>query len=103
MSGHETATTASEVAPITRDESRFGVDQTNKSCIFPGVGLGALAVGASRVRIERLTPWPLLPTPSDPRRDAEAHAQGFAGFARWRIASREGLSNKTNSHCHTLI
>jgi len=35
--------------PITRDGSRFKVDQTNNSYIFPGVGLGALAVGASRV------------------------------------------------------
>ena len=35
--------------PITRDGSRFKVDQTNNSYVFPGVGLGALAVGASRV------------------------------------------------------
>jgi malic enzyme len=32
-----------------RDGSRFKVDQTNNSYIFPGVGLGALAVGARRV------------------------------------------------------
>lgn len=35
--------------PIVRDGGRFKVDQTNNSYIFPGVGLGALAVGASRV------------------------------------------------------
>ncbi|VIO77555.1 NAD-dependent malic enzyme [Bradyrhizobium ivorense] len=35
--------------PITRDGARFKVDQTNNSYIFPGVGLGALAVGAGRV------------------------------------------------------
>ena len=35
--------------PITRDGVRFKVDQTNNSYVFPGVGLGALAVGASRV------------------------------------------------------
>ena len=35
--------------PITRDGARFKIDQTNNSYIFPGVGLGALAVGAGRV------------------------------------------------------
>ncbi|MBR0874656.1 NAD-dependent malic enzyme [Bradyrhizobium tropiciagri] len=35
--------------PITREGARFKVDQTNNSYIFPGVGLGALAVGARRV------------------------------------------------------
>ncbi|WP_426441745.1 NAD-dependent malic enzyme [Bradyrhizobium genosp. P] len=35
--------------PITRDGIRFKVDQTNNSYIFPGVGLGALAVGANRI------------------------------------------------------
>ncbi|MEN3350216.1 MAG: hypothetical protein V7632_3851 [Bradyrhizobium sp.] len=35
--------------PITRDGARFKVDQTNNSYIFPGVGLGALAVGAPRI------------------------------------------------------
>ncbi len=35
--------------PIMRDGARFKIDQTNNSYIFPGVGLGALAVGARRV------------------------------------------------------
>ena len=35
--------------PIGRGGARFKVDQTNNSYIFPGMGLGALAVGASRV------------------------------------------------------
>ena len=35
--------------PITRDGARFKVDQSNNSYIFPGVGLGALAVGANRI------------------------------------------------------
>jgi malate dehydrogenase (oxaloacetate-decarboxylating) len=35
--------------PIMREGARFKVDQTNNSYIFPGVGLGALAVGARRV------------------------------------------------------
>ena len=35
--------------PLTRDGTRFKVDQSNNSYIFPGVGLGALAVGANRI------------------------------------------------------
>jgi len=35
--------------PLMRDGARFKVDQTNNSYIFPGVGLGVLAVGTSRV------------------------------------------------------
>ncbi|MDQ0509923.1 NAD-dependent malic enzyme [Ancylobacter amanitiformis] len=35
--------------PLLRDGARFRVDQTNNSYVFPGVGLGVLAVGASRV------------------------------------------------------
>jgi malate dehydrogenase (oxaloacetate-decarboxylating) len=35
--------------PLTRDGAKFKVDQTNNSYIFPGVGLGAIAVQATRV------------------------------------------------------
>ncbi|MCI4680665.1 NAD-dependent malic enzyme [Rhodoblastus acidophilus] len=35
--------------PLTRDGARIKIDQTNNSYIFPGIGLGALAVGASRI------------------------------------------------------
>jgi malate dehydrogenase (oxaloacetate-decarboxylating) len=35
--------------PMTRDGARFKIDQTNNSYIFPGIGLGALAVGAGRI------------------------------------------------------
>ncbi|SOE75171.1 NAD-dependent malic enzyme [Burkholderia sp. OK233] len=41
--------TGSPFAPLERDGARFKVDQTNNSYIFPGVGLGALAVKAVRV------------------------------------------------------
>jgi malate dehydrogenase (oxaloacetate-decarboxylating) len=41
--------TGSPFPPIVRDGVRFKVDQTNNSYIFPGVGLGAIAVKASRV------------------------------------------------------
>jgi malate dehydrogenase (oxaloacetate-decarboxylating) len=35
--------------PITRDGARFKIDQTNNSYIFPGVGLGVIAVKATRI------------------------------------------------------
>ncbi len=35
--------------PLLRNGSRFQVDQTNNSYIFPGVGLGAVAVRARRI------------------------------------------------------
>jgi malate dehydrogenase (oxaloacetate-decarboxylating) len=41
--------TGSPFPPITRDGAKFKVDQTNNSYIFPGVGLGVIAVKAHRV------------------------------------------------------
>jgi malate dehydrogenase (oxaloacetate-decarboxylating) len=41
--------TGSPFPPLIRHGKQFTVDQTNNSYIFPGVGLGAIAVQASRV------------------------------------------------------
>jgi malate dehydrogenase (oxaloacetate-decarboxylating) len=41
--------TGSPFPPVTRNGKTWRVDQTNNSYIFPGVGLGVLAVGARRV------------------------------------------------------
>ena len=47
--GRAVVGTGSPFPPLTRDGARFKVDQTNNSYIFPGVGLGVIAVKAQRV------------------------------------------------------
>ena len=46
--------TGSPFPPLTRDGAKFKVDQTNNSYIFPGVGLGVIAVDAARISDEML-------------------------------------------------
>lgn len=47
--GKAVISTGSPFPPLTRDGVKFEVDQTNNSYIFPGMGLGVIAVQAQRV------------------------------------------------------
>jgi malate dehydrogenase (oxaloacetate-decarboxylating) len=59
--------------PITRDGARFKIDQTNNSYIFPGVGLGALAVGAGRISDGMFMAAAKALASSSPARDNPKH------------------------------
>jgi malate dehydrogenase (oxaloacetate-decarboxylating) len=59
--------------PITRNGARFKIDQTNNSYIFPGVGLGALAVGARRVSDGMFMAAAKALASSSPARDNPKH------------------------------
>src|SRR6201996_4677342 len=59
--------------PITRDGSRFKIDQTNNSYIFPGVGLGALAAAPSRVSDGMFMAAAKALATSSPARDNPKH------------------------------
>ncbi|MBV9461825.1 MAG: NAD-dependent malic enzyme [Bradyrhizobium sp.] len=59
--------------PITRDGARFKIDQTNNSYIFPGVGLGALAVGSRRVSDGMFMAAAKALASSSPARDNPKH------------------------------
>jgi len=48
-SGRAVVGTGSPFPPLVRDGQEFKVDQTNNSYIFPGVGLGVIAVQARRL------------------------------------------------------
>jgi malate dehydrogenase (oxaloacetate-decarboxylating) len=90
--------TGSPFPPVIKNGAPFKTDQTNNSYIFPGVGLGVLAVGAKRVTdsmfesaaralagvspAKRDPHRPLLPPVTDLREVARIVAQAVARTAR---------------------
>jgi len=101
--------TGSPYPPLTRDGVKFKVDQTNNSYIFPGVGLGVIAVDARRVTDEmfmaaakalatespaRLNPkMSLLPPVSSLRENSFSIALAVAREAHKQGLTKQGVSS----------
>ncbi|MGO9703197.1 MAG: NAD-dependent malic enzyme [Xanthobacteraceae bacterium] len=95
--------TGSPFPPITRDGRPFRIDQTNNAYVYPGVGLGAIAVQARRISdgmflAAARTIANLSPTKRDPRANllpplAEIRKVSLAvAIAVAKQAEREGLA-----------
>jgi malate dehydrogenase (oxaloacetate-decarboxylating) len=84
--------------PITRDGIRFKVDQTNNSYIFPGVGLGALAVGASRISDGMFMAAAKALASSSPARDNPKHNLLPPVSALRAVAAKVALAVAIQAH-----
>jgi malate dehydrogenase (oxaloacetate-decarboxylating) len=101
--------TGSPFPPIARDGRPFRIDQTNNAYVYPGVGLGAIAVKARRVSdgmflAAARTIAELSPAKRDPRANllpplAELRRISLAvAIAVARQAETEGLARPTPDH-----
>jgi len=89
--------------PITRDGARFKIDQTNNSYIFPGVGLGALAVGANRVSDGMFMAAAKALASSSPAADNPRHNLLPPVSALREVAERVALAVALQAHKEGLV
>ncbi|MEA3059386.1 MAG: hypothetical protein QOE50_798 [Sphingomonadales bacterium] len=89
--------------PITREGARFKVDQTNNSYIFPGVGLGALAVGARRVSDGMFMAAAKALARSSPARDNPKHNLLPSVSALREVAMTVALAVALQAHREGLV
>jgi malate dehydrogenase (oxaloacetate-decarboxylating) len=89
--------------PITREGARFKVDQTNNSYIFPGVGLGALAVGARRVSDGMFMAAAKALARSSPARDNPKHNLLPSVSALREVAMTVALAVALQAHKEGLV
>ena len=89
--------------PIMRNGFRFKVDQTNNSYIFPGIGLGALAVGARRVSDGMFMAAAKALASSSPARDNPRHNLLPPVSALRRVAAEVALAVAIQAHKEGLV
>ena len=84
--------------PIMRNGARFKVDQTNNSYIFPGVALGALAVGATRISDGMFMAAAMALASSSPARDNSSHNLLPPVGALREVAAKVALAVAVQAH-----
>lgn len=84
--------------PLMRNGARFKVDQTNNSYIFPGVGLGVLAVGASRVTVGMFMAAAKALADASPARDNPLHNLLPPVSALPEVAAKVALAVAMQAH-----
>lgn len=102
--GRALVATGSPFGPVTYERTTYVIAQANNALIFPGLGLGVIAAGATRVTdhmllaaaqavselVDPSTPGaPLLPQVADLRATSVTVAE-----AVWREADREGVATQ---------
>lgn len=89
--------------PIVRDGVPFKVDQTNNSYIFPGVGLGVLAVGAHRVSDGMFMAAAKALASSSPARDNPKHNLLPPVSALRGVAMKVALAVAIQAHAEGIV
>lgn len=84
--------------PITRNGIHVKVDQTNNAYVFPGVGLGALAVGASRISDGMFMAAAKALASASPSRDNPKHNLLPPVSALREVAAKVALAVAVQAH-----
>ncbi|EME1355372.1 NAD-dependent malic enzyme [Klebsiella aerogenes] len=106
--GEALVATGSPFTPVTVKGKQYAIAQCNNSYIFPGIGLGVIAAGASRVTDEMLMAAsetlanhsPLVNNGEGPvlpeLKDIQAVSRAIA-FAVGKVAQEQGVAVKTSA------